>query len=387
MPIIRKHLDANVVVAQSSFFDFDENISFFLHLQNTLLCLIVVSARNHQYEHHATIMGFRDSAPLSDLKAPPSRPPPPDNTNDEKNHRQSFSHHQIGTTPIPAAALTRNSTAAGYSSLHQSFPAAAASSSHASSFGSGFQQQQQPSSSSYAPVQHQHQHQHQHHFMPPAPVPPASVHGIASAQQQQLPAAQFFNPNSQQQPFMVPQQQQQQQQHPSLTTALNNQPYQQQQMPGTTTTTVRGRERYCSGGAWVGPAPAWPTPPATCSVETCDFSRVKPEYAKCCETFRKRYEGLFGGNNSDSNSVSFSKKKELEVVSRKIGGLFYLMGKDIAEENGAVTQELGVKLNDLAGALERMDFGTVNAVLLDIGAKHWEEAVYWYPGLKRIVKQ
>jgi hypothetical protein len=225
--------------------------------------------------------------------------------------------------------------------------------------------------------------------MPPAPVPPASVHGIASAQQQQLPAAQFFNPNSQQQPFMVPQQQQQQQQqqHPSLTTALNNQPYQQQQMPGTTTTTVRGRERYCSGGAWVGPAPAWPTPPATCSVETCDFSRVKPEYAKCCETFRKRYEGLFGGNNSDSNSVSFAKKKELEVVSRKIGGLFYLMGKDIAEENGAVTQELGVKLNDLAGALERMDFGTVNAVLLDIGAKHWEEAVYWYPGLKRIVKQ
>ena len=273
--------------------------------------------------------------------------------------------------------------------MHQSFPAAAASSSHASSFGSGFQQQQQPSSSSYAPVQHQHQHQHQQHFMPPSPVPPASVHGIASAQQQQLPAAQFFNPNSQQQPFMVPQQQQQQQQqqHPSLTTALNNQPYQQQQMPGTTTTTVRGRERYCSGGAWVGPAPAWPTPPATCSVETCDFSRVKPEYAKCCETFRKRYEGLFGGNNSDSNSVSFAKKKELEVVSRKIGGLFYLMGKDIAEENGAVTQELGVKLNDLAGALERMDFGTVNAVLLDIGAKHWEEAVYWYPGLKRIVKQ
>ena len=158
-------------------------------------------------------------------------------------------------------------------------------------------------------------------------------------------------------------------------------------MPGTTTTTVRGRERYCSGGAWVGPAPAWPTPPATCSVETCDFSRVKPEYAKCCKTFRKRYEGLFGGNNSDSNSVSFAKKKELEVVSRKIGGLFYLMGKDIAEENGAVTQELGVKLNDLAGALERMDFGTVNAVLLDIGVKHWEEAVYWYPGLKRIVKQ
>ena len=288
-------------------------------------------------------MGFRDSAPLSDLKAPPpSRPPPPvlnnNNTNDEKNPHIRFHHHQIGTTPIPAAPRMRDSAAAGYS-MHQS-PAAAAASSHASSFGSGFQQQQQqqqqPSSSSYAPVQQQ--------------------------------------------------QQQQQQQHPSLT-ALNNQPYQQQQMPGTTTTTVRGRERYCSGGAWVGPAPAWPTPPATCSVETCDFSRVKPEYAKCCETFRKRYEGLFGGNNSDSNSVSFAKKKELEVVSRKIGGLFYLMGKDIAEENGAVTQELGVKLNDLAGALERMDFGTVNAVLLYIGAKHWEEAVYWYPGLKRIVKQ
>jgi len=245
-------------------------------------------------------------------------------------------------------------------------------------FTPGFQQQQP---ASYAPADPPAQ---QHHFMPPAPVPPASV--SATSAQQQQPPTQFFNPNSQQQPLVV-QQQQQQQHPPSASAAFNNQPYQQQQMPGTTSTTVRGRERYCSGGAWVGPAPAWPTPPATCSVETCDFSRVKPEYAKCCETFRKRYEGLFGGNNSDSNSVSFAKKKELEVVSRKIGGLFYLMGKDISEENGAVTHELGVKLNDLASALERVDFATVNAVLLDIGAKHWEEAVYWYPGLKRIVKQ
>ena len=339
-------------------------------------------------------MGFRDSAPLSDLKATPS-PPPPLN-HQHQSHHQPVGSNQIGNapysdttnnaTPPPPPSSSSSaypqqpqqqtmmapppptmSSAGGYPPYQQmSSPPV---------FTPGFQQQQP---ASYAPADPPAQ---QHHFMPPAPVPPASV-GATSAQQQQ-PPTQFFNPNSQQQPLVV----QQQQHPPSASAAFNNQPYQQQQMPGTTSTTVRGRERYCSGGAWVGPAPAWPTPPATCSVETCDFSRVKPEYAKCCETFRKRYKGLFGGNNSDSNSVSFAKKKELEVVSRKIGGLFYLMGKDISEENGAVTHELGVKLNDLASALERMDFATVNAVLLDIGAKHWEEAVYWYPGLKRIVKQ
>ena len=224
-----------------------------------------------------------------------------------------------------------------------------------------------------SPVRAQYHHQQRHN--PPAMMMVPTAANVPQAiypQQQQQQQQQFFNPNGQEQPFMV----QRQEQNAMNTTTTTT----------TTTTTVRGRERYCSGGAWVGPAPAWPTPPLQCSLETIDFSEIKGEYKQCAETFRKRYLSLFGGSTAADNNVSFAKKKELEVVSRKIGGLLYLMGRNIAEENGAVSATLGKKLIDLAQAMERMDVGTVNAVLLDIGAKHWEEAVYWYPGLKRIVK-
>jgi hypothetical protein len=290
--------------------------------------------------------GFRDSAPLSDL-APP--PPPHSSSSVRNNHQQQQQQQQQRQQILTSHFMDENNNTynATPSQRHDDYG---------------------------SPVRAQYHHQQRHN--PPAMmmVPTAAnvPQAIYPQQQQQQQQQQFFNPNGQEQPFMV----QRQEQNAMNTTTTTT----------TTTTTVRGRERYCSGGAWVGPAPAWPTPPLQCSLETIDFSEIKGEYKQCAETFRKRYLSLFGGSTAADNNVSFAKKKELEVVSRKIGGLLYLMGRNIAEENGAVSATLGKKLIDLAQAMERMDVGTVNAVLLDIGAKHWEEAVYWYPGLKRIVK-
>jgi hypothetical protein len=289
--------------------------------------------------------GFRDSAPLSDL-APP--PPPHSSSSVRNNHQQQQQQQQQRQQILTSHFMDENNNTynATPSQRHDDYG---------------------------SPVRAQYHHQQRHN--PPAMMMVPTAANVPQAiypQQQQQQQQQFFNPNGQEQPFMV----QRQEQNAMNTTTTTT----------TTTTTVRGRERYCSGGAWVGPAPAWPTPPLQCSLETIDFSEIKGEYKQCAETFRKRYLSLFGGSTAADNNVSFAKKKELEVVSRKIGGLLYLMGRNIAEENGAVSATLGKKLIDLAQAMERMDVGTVNAVLLDIGAKHWEEAVYWYPGLKRIVK-
>ena len=289
--------------------------------------------------------GFRDSAPLSDL-APP--PPPHSSSSVRNNHQQQQQQQQQRQQILTSHFMDENNNTynATPSQRHDDYG---------------------------SPVRAQYHHQQRHN--PPAMMMVPTAANVPQAiypQQQQQQQQQFFNPNGQEQPFMV-QRQEQNAMNTTTTTTM-------------TTTTVRGRERYCSGGAWVGPAPAWPTPPLQCSLETIDFSEIKGEYKQCAETFRKRYLSLFGGSTAADNNVSFAKKKELEVVSRKIGGLLYLMGRNIAEENGAVSATLGKKLIDLAQAMERMDVGTVNAVLLDIGAKHWEEAVYWYPGLKRIVK-
>ena len=289
--------------------------------------------------------GFRDSAPLSDLAPPPT---PHSSSSVRNNHQQQQQQQQQRQQILTSHFMDENNNTynATPSQRHDDYG---------------------------SPVRAQYHHQQRHN--PPAMMMVPTAANVPQAiypQQQQQQQQQFFNPNGQEQPFMV----QRQEQNAMNTTTTTT----------TTTTTVRGRERYCSGGAWVGPAPAWPTPPLQCSLETIDFSEIKGEYKQCAETFRKRYLSLFGGSTAADNNVSFAKKKELEVVSRKIGGLLYLMGRNIAEENGAVSATLGKKLIDLAQAMERMDVGTVNAVLLDIGAKHWEEAVYWYPGLKRIVK-
>ena len=212
------------------------------------------------------------------------------------------------------------------------------------------------------------------------------------------------------------QQQQQQQQHYQLSSssssfaseghpllfnpAAENRPFVSQQLSSgtrfdrttTTTTTAENegrRERYCSGGAWVGPAPAWPTPPQSCSVETCNVEAIKVKFRDCANVLRRRYESMVRANNDggfSSSSLSIVKKKELEVVSRKIGGLLYLMGNDVEETQSAVTRELGSRLINLVDASHRGDFGRVNNVLLKIGSQHWDEAVYWYPALKLLMK-
>ena len=43
-------------------------------------------------------------------------------------------------------------------------------------------------------------------------------------------------------------------------------------------------------------------------------------------------------------------------------------------------------LHDALAAAEHEDAATVNAHLLHVSTHHWEEAAYWFPSLKRLVK-
>ena len=53
---------------------------------------------------------------------------------------------------------------------------------------------------------------------------------------------------------------------------------------------LRGREKYCSGGAWVGPAPEWPKPPPDATIANADVSRVRPRHAPVVTTLREKFE-------------------------------------------------------------------------------------------------
>jgi hypothetical protein len=56
--------------------------------------------------------------------------------------------------------------------------------------------------------------------------------------------------------------------------------------------TGRGRERYCSGGAWVGPAPEWPRPPADATIAGADVSRVKPQHKSVVTIITQKHGAL-----------------------------------------------------------------------------------------------
>ena len=56
---------------------------------------------------------------------------------------------------------------------------------------------------------------------------------------------------------------------------------------------LRGREKYCSGGAWVGPAPEWPKPPPDATIANADVSRVRPRHAPVVTTLREKFESLY----------------------------------------------------------------------------------------------
>ena len=148
-----------------------------------------------------------------------------------------------------------------------------------------------------------------------------------------------------------------------------------------TSTSLRGRERYCSGGAWVGPAPGWPKPPPTATIENTDVSQVRSNHLQIVNVLRKKY-------HEATQSAPASRMKELEGISNKIGGLFVFLNNSGAVEHteNSITEPVVEALIVLVNNLESRNVPGVNSILLFLSQTHWEEVSYWFPALKRLVR-
>jgi hypothetical protein len=83
-------------------------------------------------------------------------------------------------------------------------------------------------------------------------------------------------------------------------------------------------------------------------------------------------------------SSAGSRRKELDGISTKIGGLFVFLNEGEGETH--VSVPVADSLASLCTAMNAGDVNTVNAHLLYVSTHHWEEAAYWFPALKRLVK-
>jgi len=149
-------------------------------------------------------------------------------------------------------------------------------------------------------------------------------------------------------------------------------------------TSLRGRERYCSGGAWVGPAPGWPKPPASATIENADTSRVAQNHRLIVDILKTKYQQAM-------QNAPAMRSKELEGISNKIGGMFVFLNNtgaidsDSNNEN-TITSPVADVLSALVNYLSSGDVSSVNSALLYLSQNHWDEVSYWFPALKRLVK-
>ena len=139
---------------------------------------------------------------------------------------------------------------------------------------------------------------------------------------------------------------------------------------------LRGRERYCSGGAWVGPAPEWPRPPADATLENADVagSTATREDSRARSGETRRVDGCRGGRAEERAGGDIDETRRHARVPQRGGG-----GDDLSDP-------VADSLAALCDAMGAGDHATVNAHLLYISTHHWEEAAYWFPALKRLVK-
>lgn len=140
---------------------------------------------------------------------------------------------------------------------------------------------------------------------------------------------------------------------------------------------LRGRERYCSGGAWVGPAPEWPKPPAGATVVNADVSGVLPKHMPIVQHIRGKHGSLMA-------SASGSKKRELESLDNKLGGMLVFLNAGEGETH--LSAPVADALLNLCLAANAHDVQNVNAYLLHISTHYWEEVSYWFPALKRLMR-
>ena len=140
---------------------------------------------------------------------------------------------------------------------------------------------------------------------------------------------------------------------------------------------LRGRERYCSGGAWVGPAPEWPRPPADATVAGADTSGVLPRHAPIVAHVRRKHASLLAA------SVG-AKRRELESLDAKLGGMLVFLNAGEGETH--LSAPVADALLGMCVAADAGDAQNVNAYLLHISTHYWEEVAYWFPALKRLTR-
>ena len=140
---------------------------------------------------------------------------------------------------------------------------------------------------------------------------------------------------------------------------------------------LRGRERYCSGGAWVGPAPEWPRPPADATVAGADVSGVLPKHALIVQHVRRKHAELL-------RSSAGARRREVESLDAKLGGMLLFLNAGEGETH--ISAPVAEALLGLCTAAEQNDTPNVNAYLLHISTHYWEEVSYWFPALKRLVR-
>ena len=128
----------------------------------------------------------------------------------------------------------------------------------------------------------------------------------------------------------------------------------------------------------MGPAPEWPKPPADATIANADTTRVRPQHKRIVTILSEKHAALAGAG------AAGMRKKELDGISTKIGGMFVFLNEGQGEEH--ISDPVADKLALLCDAMQAGDVNGVNAHLLHISTHHWEEAAYWFPALKRLTK-
>lgn len=116
--------------------------------------------------------------------------------------------------------------------------------------------------------------------------------------------------------------------------------------------------------------PAAPAPPPP-TVQTADVSGVPAELKGLVATLRR----VFG-----EFEASGQKRREVDDVSRKLGGLFVDLG------SGKLSPSVCQRLQQLGQALEAGDTQAARHVQTQLTASDWSECSAWLPTLKRLIR-
>jgi len=122
-------------------------------------------------------------------------------------------------------------------------------------------------------------------------------------------------------------------------------------------------------------APAKPQPPANCSVETVDTSKISPDLAPIAQSLRSLYDAC-----AAAAAAHPAKRKEMDDSSRRLGVLLWKL--NAAEVSPSVV----AKLKSLAEALDTANFTAAHGVQMALTTGDWDECSAWLTALKRLTK-